>query len=99
MYSTYILYSYSTDRFYKGSTNNIRIRLNRHNAGSEKATSKGKPWKLIWTIIKETRSDAYNLELKLKNLSRKRMLKFCLKYNEGIPGDDELKLILQLSSC
>jgi predicted GIY-YIG superfamily endonuclease len=40
----------------------------RHNAGYEKFTSTGMPWSLIWHISKPTKSEAYQLELKLKKL-------------------------------
>ena len=40
-YFTYILYSKSLDKFYKGSTHDISDRLSRHNGGREKATKSG----------------------------------------------------------
>ncbi|MBK6946913.1 MAG: GIY-YIG nuclease family protein [Haliscomenobacter sp.] len=43
----YILYSKSTDTFYKGQTQDLRDRLGRHNAQQEKATAPGAPWVLL----------------------------------------------------
>ena len=97
MYYTYILYSKSIDTFYKGSTSNIVDRVKRHNAGKEKYTSKGIPWMLLWFTEKNSRSEAYKLELKLKNLSRKRTIEFIMKYKEDIAGHDELLFLKQLS--
>jgi len=99
MYYSYILYSKSIDTFYKGSTSDITERVKRHNSGSEKYTTKGSPWILLWFTEKNTRSEAYKLEMKLKNLSRKRTIDFILKYKEGVAGTDELLFVKQLSEC
>ena len=48
---------------------------------------------------KNSRSEAYKLEIKLKNLSRKRTIEFIIKYKEDIAGTDELLFIKQLSEC
>ena len=79
-YYVYILYSESTDSYYKGQTSDIEDRLRRHNSGYEKATSNGIPWKLVWSTAKETRGEALQLERKLKNLSRERTIQFIKKY-------------------
>ena len=79
-YFVYILYSPSTDTYYKGQTSNLEERLTRHNNGYEKATKHGAPWKLIWSTIKDTRGEALKLERKLKNLSREKTIQFIKKY-------------------
>ena len=71
----------------------------RHNAGYEKFTSTGMPWSLIWHISKPNKGEAYQLELKLKNLTSKRLIEFMLKYKEGIESADELDFIIKLSAC
>ncbi|MBK6820653.1 MAG: GIY-YIG nuclease family protein [Bacteroidetes bacterium] len=38
MFYVYILYADKFDKFYIGQTNNIQVRVQRHNSGSEKAT-------------------------------------------------------------
>ena len=95
----YILYSKSLDTFYKGQTNDLSDRLNRHNLQQEKATQNGIPWTLVWSTDKHSRSEAVVLELKLKNLTRKRLVKFMLKYSYGIAGPDEFLLLEKLSGC
>ncbi|NOX86005.1 MAG: GIY-YIG nuclease family protein [Chlorobi bacterium] len=95
----YILYSQSIDTFYRGQTNNIENRLKRHNKGLEKATVKGIPWLLLWYSSKETRKEALVLEKKLKNLNRKRLIRFIKKYKENIAGPDALIFINQWSGC
>jgi putative endonuclease len=98
-YYVYILYSGRTDTFYKGQTNNMQDRLKRHNSGSEKYTSKGVPWILLWYCEKTTRSESLKLESKLKNLTRKRLIAFMRKYSENIAGSDEMILLNHLSEC
>jgi putative endonuclease len=98
-YYVYILYSPGTNTFYKGQTNNVFERLERHNAGREKFTAKGKPWTLLWFTRKNSRAQAINLERKLKNLSRKRLVEFMLKYREDIAGSDALIFLNQWSEC
>jgi putative endonuclease len=82
-YFVYIIYSNSLDTFYKGQTKDLFDRLNRHNAGQEKATRYGTPWTLAWCTKKNSRAEAVILERKLKNLSRKRLIEFIRKYPEG----------------
>ena len=73
-FKVYILWSESLQKFYVGSTNNAEDRLLRHNAGYEKYTSKGKPWKLIHEIACIDRKEAYNLEMKIKARGIRRYL-------------------------
>ena len=80
MFHAYVLYSQTTDTYYKGSTADLTNRIRRHNAGMEKATKRGCPWKLIASFSKTSRSEAMILEKKLKNLSRERLLNFIKKY-------------------
>ena len=99
MYYTYILYSPSENIFYKGSTKDLNDRVFRHTVGREKFTRTVKDWRLLWSTQKATKSEAYKLEMKLKNLSQQRTLKFMLKYRDGVAGPDELLIIEQLSGC
>jgi putative endonuclease len=98
-FSVYILYSRSTQNFYKGQTQNLSERLKRHNAGWENFTREGRPWILLWSAQKSTRSEAMVLEGKIKNLSRKRLIRFMLKYFREVAGPDEMELLKQLDAC
>ncbi len=79
----YILYSDSFDKFYIGQTNDVESRVKRHNAGTEKATKPYLPWRLIWFTEKSSRQEAMELEKKLKNLSKSRLLIFIQKYSQN----------------
>ncbi len=67
MFTTYILYSYSVDSYYIGSTSNIHDRIQRHNSGRSIYTKRGKPWTLVYQKDFDTKSAAYQYELYLKS--------------------------------
>jgi putative endonuclease len=95
----YILQSRVNDTFYKGSTNDLMRRLGEHNNGEEISTSRYLPWDLVWFTIKPTRSEAYALEKKLKNLSFQRTIDFIRKYPEpNHSGGPDVALVRQ-SGC
>ena len=99
VFYTYILYSQKLNIYYKGHTKNLEQRLKRHNHGMEKFTKKGVPWTLLWFTIKKSKTEAYRLELKLKNLSQLKTLAFMKKYNEGDVGPDEPDFLVRVSGC
>ena len=76
MFYVYVLYSEKFDKYYIGHTNNLDARIIRHNNGREEYTKKYVPWMLKLSIRKNTRAEAVQLEKKLKNLSRERILHF-----------------------
>ncbi|WP_369413837.1 GIY-YIG nuclease family protein [Lentiprolixibacter aurantiacus] len=76
----YIISSERLGRFYVGQTNNISKRIFEHNQGMSAYTSKGIPWQLECIIEKPNLKEAIILERKLKNLSRRRKIRFIRKY-------------------
>jgi predicted GIY-YIG superfamily endonuclease len=84
MYYTYILYSPASNRFYRGSTQDLDERCRRHNAAMEPATANATPWILIWATPKPDRGAAQLLEYKLKNLNLQRLLRFVRKYDQDL---------------
>ena len=74
MYTVYILHSQTKSRFYIGQTNNLEDRIKRHNSAESLSTKSGVPWKLIYTIEFESRSEAVILETKIKKRGAKRYL-------------------------
>ena len=87
-YYIYILFSEKLDKYYRGQTEDLDNRLNRHNSGYEKSTRGGAPWRLVWWTIKPNRAEAVRLEAKLKNLSRQRLILFIQKHTDGVAGPD-----------
>ncbi|MCC7298824.1 MAG: GIY-YIG nuclease family protein [Bacteroidia bacterium] len=82
MFYVYILYTEQHKRYYIGQTQNLENRIVRHNSGIEKSTAPWKPWELVLSLQKETRSEAMILEKKLKNLNTEDLKKFISKYSK-----------------
>jgi putative endonuclease len=70
----------TVEKYYIGQTKDIQARLNHHNSGLDAFTKKYRPWSVLFYVVKETRSEAIALEIKLKNLSRQRLQEFIKKY-------------------
>ena len=70
----YILYSNSLGRYYVGQTQEINDRILQHNSGKGNYTSKGIPWESIHTFECKNRSEAVQLELKIKKRGIQRYL-------------------------
>lgn len=66
MNHVYILYSVITDRYYVGQTANLEDCLKRHNQGRSKYIKSGIPWKLVFSKSFESRSEAEELEKRIK---------------------------------
>ncbi len=67
MFCTYVLYSEKYDRIYVGQTEDLTLRIERHNAGRVKSTKPYIPWKLIYSENFITRSDSIKRESELKS--------------------------------
>ena len=66
MFFVYILQSEFDDSFYIGYTSNLERRLEEHNSGKSRYTSKKKPWQLKYYEEFESKSDAIKREIFLK---------------------------------
>ena len=62
----YILWSESLQQYYCGQTKDFADRLYRHNSGQSQSTSNGILWILIKKIETANRSEAIQLEKKIK---------------------------------
>ncbi|MBO9617831.1 MAG: GIY-YIG nuclease family protein [Niabella sp.] len=74
LFYVYILQSQSHQKYYVGQTNNLPLRIARHNAGLVKSTKSGLPWILIQSFETADRSSAMALESKIKKRGIKRYL-------------------------
>ena len=83
-YYVYILRSVNFGMYYKGQTNNILNRLERHNRGYEKYTKAYRPWELVFYAKYETRPEAVLMEKKLKNLKSRKRIEEWMEKNKGI---------------
>jgi putative endonuclease len=64
-YQVYILQNESRKR-YIGLSENVNLRLQQHNDGESKWTSKHGPWEMLWTSKAMSLADARKLENQLK---------------------------------
>ncbi|MDD8017635.1 MAG: GIY-YIG nuclease family protein [Bacteroidota bacterium] len=67
MYSVYVLYSPTFHQVYTGQTQNVILRLNRHNKRLVLSTKRYCPWELVYTEEYKTRSEAMKREKFLKS--------------------------------
>ena len=70
----YILFSETLNQYYTGSTQDLNKRVNDHNNGWSKHTSKGIPWVLLYSLIFESRTEALQKENTIKKRGAKRFL-------------------------
>jgi putative endonuclease len=78
---TYIIYSQTKNRYYIGSSKNIKERLIRHNAGATKSTKPGRPWSIVYFEKFESKSDAIKREFHLKRMKSKIFIENLIRQN------------------
>ena len=66
MYSVYIIYSKSFDKYYIGYSADIQERLRKHNRKSKGFSSNGRPWTLVYAESFDDKKDAMDRETQLK---------------------------------
>ncbi len=75
MYTVYILFSQSIQKYYVGFTSqSIEARLRRHLSAHKGFTARAKDWKVVFTELVSTKSEAAALEKRIKNRGAKRFL-------------------------
>ena len=78
MYYVYILQSESTGELYKGSTEDLKRRLEQHNTGHSRFTKSNGPWKLVYYEAFLNKGDARREELFLKSGKGRERIKYLL---------------------
>ena len=66
MFYVYIIFSAVANKYYVGSSQNVRQRLDDHLNSRSKYTKMAKDWELKYTESFETRSQAYQREMEIK---------------------------------
>jgi putative endonuclease len=74
MFTIYILFSKTCDKFYTGQTQDLANRLTEHNLGETRSIKGCSPWILVWKKEVESRSEAMALEKKIKKRGASRFL-------------------------
>ncbi len=78
MYSVYILYSASHDRYYIGQTGDLEKRLTHHNSGEVFSTKAYSPWQLVHHETYDTRSEAMKRERAIKGKKSRKYIEYLL---------------------
>ena len=91
-FCVYILYSYTTNKYYVGHTHDIEDRLFRHNAGRSKATKIGIPWELMYNEVWDTKSEAYQRELQIKSWKSRIMIEKLINSKHSSAGSEHSDL-------
>ncbi|OGM30192.1 hypothetical protein A2630_03125 [Candidatus Woesebacteria bacterium RIFCSPHIGHO2_01_FULL_44_10] len=84
----YILQSEVNKRYYIGSTNNLRRRINDHNLGKSTYTKLTRPFKLVFSQKYDNISEARRIEYKLKKFKSKKILEKIVEDQIIKIGDD-----------
>ena len=79
MYYVYVLLSEKDGRFYTGSTNDLKRRLDEHNAGKVESTKRRKPFLPIYYEAWINEKDARQREKYLKSGMGKKYIKNRIK--------------------
>ncbi len=82
-YFTYILYSNKLDKYYYGQTNNLLRRIEEHNSGVTKYTKAGIPWEIVFSKSFNSRTEAVQLEQRLKRAKNKNYIKWFIENSDS----------------
>ena len=84
IYYVYILQSAQDGTFYKGYTENIEKRVDQHNNGESKYTSRKMPWKLVYLEQFQTKREALIREKQIKRYNSIYLSYLIKKYQSTI---------------
>jgi len=85
MYTVYIIYSASLDKYYIGFSADVKGRLRRHNCHSKGYTSSGRPWALVYSEIFSERKQAEAREKQIKRWKNRARLEALIKNGSEHP--------------
>ncbi|OGF47755.1 MAG: hypothetical protein A2231_10835 [Candidatus Firestonebacteria bacterium RIFOXYA2_FULL_40_8] len=75
MFYLYILLNETNTRTYTGVTDNIERRLRQHNAGRVKSSKPYRPYRVFYTEVFETLSEAVQMETYYKTSAGRKKIK------------------------
>lgn len=81
-YYCYIIYSPSLNKFYVGQTQDFTQRLQMHNAGLSRFTSRAKDWKLDLLIPCNDKAQALKIERHIKSMKSIKYIRDLKRYPE-----------------
>jgi len=79
LFYTYILYSQSIDRYYVGYTEDLVLRLQRHNEGWGKYSKRGIPWILVYSEAYPDKVAACRREREIKSRKSRKYIESLIR--------------------
>lgn len=86
MGTVYILKSLVNGRYYIGSTNDLKRRIQEHNSGKSRYTKLTKPFQIVFSQPYETLSLARKIEYRLKKLKRRDIIERIISEGKILMG-------------
>ncbi len=74
-YYTYVIRSVKNSSFYVGSTEDLMLRLSRHNDGWTRSTRARRPWKLVYFEEYGTKTKALDREREIKRMKSRKYIR------------------------
>ena len=74
MYYCYIIYSAAKNKFYVGSTSNLKDRINKHNSNHKGFTGGMLDWELKWSQAFDQKKEAMAREKQIKAWKSRKMI-------------------------
>ncbi len=96
MFYTYVLRSKKDDKFYTGTTGNLRERFKLHNEGGVFSTKRRRPFELVYYEACDNSKDAFVREKYLKSGLGKRYLKNRLKRSLSLTGFTLVEVLIAI---
>lgn len=78
-YYTYIIQSQKNGKYYIGSSENPKVRLQQHNWSRTPSTKSGIPWKLVYIEKYMTRSEAVKREYAIKKKKSRKYIEYLIE--------------------
>ncbi len=78
----YVLFSEKLDRYYYGSSDDVKSRLVKHLENHKGFTGKAKDWKLVYTEEYDTISEARQRELQVKRKKSRKYIEWLIEQRE-----------------
>lgn len=79
MHYVYFLWSEKLQKIYIGQTANVIVRFRQHNAGLQRYTQKGAPWKFVALVPFETAIEARKEERRLKSAKNRDYIRWYIQ--------------------
>lgn len=84
-YDVYIIQSQLDSSYYIGYSNNVQLRLERHNLGLTKSTKAKRPWKIVYSEHYDSKTKALQREREIKRMKSRIYIERLIEHAEGRP--------------